>query len=144
MYKFTTALLLWGGCSAAQDCKDPVNMHSPKCTVINAVLDCTKDEIPAVIVQFGPVVSGIIGENTSADGTLDVPNIEKRLASVGSAYGECILTDILGGVLAAPPKLSPGEVRPNSSTLKSLLSHARVTLWHRAETATVHTKYGDL
>jgi hypothetical protein len=132
-------------CSGAiNKCKDPANMNSVECTAINTAIDCTKNEIPAVTTQFGPVVEQLIGESTGADGSVDWGHVEKMLGSLGASYGTCILGNIIQNYMAAPPKLSPGEVKPSVATLKDGLNHARTTLWKLDPTVKIHTANGDL
>jgi hypothetical protein len=132
------------GCGAAQDCKKPENMNSVTCTALNSVIDCTKGELPAVIMQFGPVVSQLIDEATGADGTVDWAHVEKMLGSLGAAYGTCVLGTIIQNYMASPPKLSPGEVKPSVAALKDGLNHTRATLWKLDPKVKIHTAKGDL
>jgi hypothetical protein len=132
------------GCGAAQDCQKPENMNSVKCTAINSVIDCTKNELPAVVTQFGPVVEKLIGESTGADGGVDWGHVEKMLGSLSASYGACILGTIIQTYASAPPKLSPGEVAPNIPMLKDGFNHARTTLWKLDPKTKIRTSKGDL
>lgn len=133
-----------GGCGAINKCKDPANMNSVECTAINTAIDCTKNELPAVTTQFGPVVEQLIGEATGADGSVDWGHVEKMLGSLSASYGTCILGNIIENYMTAPPKLAPGEVKASVSTLKDGLNHARTTLWKLDPTVKIHTAKGDL
>lgn len=132
------------GCGAAQDCKKPENMNSKTCTALSSIIDCTKGELPAVVTQFGPVVSQMIDEATGADGSVDWMHIEKMLGSLGAAYGTCVLGNIIENYMASPPKLSPGEVKPSIPALRDGLNHARTSLWKLDPSVKIHTSKGDL
>jgi hypothetical protein len=131
-------------CGAAQECKDPANMNSIKCTAVNSAVDCTKGELPAVVTQFGPVVSQLIDEATGADGNVDWGHVEKLLGSLGSSYGMCVLGNIIQNYMVSPPKLSPGEVKPSMASLKAGFAHAKTSLWKLDAGAKVHTDKGDI
>jgi hypothetical protein len=119
-------------------------MNSVKCTVVNTVIDCTKGELPAVVMQVGPVVAQLIDEATGADGSVDWAHVEKLLGSMSAAYGTCILGNIIQNYMASPPKLSPGEVKPSVASLKAGFDHAKGSLWKLDANVTIHTAKGDL
>lgn len=132
------------GCGAAQDCRKPENMNSLKCTAINEVIDCTRGELPKVVDQFGPVVSKLIDEATGADASIDWQHVEGMLGTLGSAYGACIVGNIIQSYAMAPPKLSPGEVKPSLTALKAGYEHARIALWKLDPGVRVRTAKGTL
>ena len=130
-------------CGPAARCKDPANMNSVACEALNAAIDCTKGELPAVVTQFGPVVEQLIAEATGADGSVDWAHVEKMLGSLSSAYGSCVLGSIIENVLASPRKLAPGEVAPSADELKRGLTAFRTS--HKVNPGVViHTAKGDL
>lgn len=141
---FVLASLSPLACGAAQGCKKPENMNSMKCTAINSIIDCTKGELPAVVQQVGPLVSKVIDSVTAADGSVDWGHVETLMGSMSSAYGTCILGNIIEGYMNAPPKLVPGEVRPALATLKAGLDHAKTELWKLDPKTVIHTAHGDL
>lgn len=139
-----TGIFQIAACGAAQDCAKPENMGSLKCAAVNSTIDCTKNELPAVVTQFGPVVGKLIGEATGADGSVDWAHVESMLGSLGSAYGACVIGTIIESYALAPPKLATGEVRPSLEALKEGLNHSRVTLWKLDGGVKIHTAHGDI
>lgn len=132
------------GCGPAAECKVPANATTTKCVAVNSVVDCTKGETPAVVAQFGPVISQLIDEATGADGSVDWATVEGKLGSIGTSYGTCVLGSIITHYMVMPRKLAQGEVAPNVNILKAGFSHAKMTLWHLDPETVVHTADGDI
>lgn len=125
-------------CGAAQECKDPANMNSLKCTAINVAIDCTKDIAPAVLTQVGTVFEQVVLENTSADGTVDWGHVWQIFGRMGQSYGACLIGNMIDSYAASPPKIAPGEVRPSVDELKKGLVAAKAT-YHLAPTDKIKT-----
>lgn len=124
--------LILAACGAAQECKDPANAGSARCNIVNSSVDCTKDELPLVVTQFGPVVSQIIDQVTGADGSVDWNHVEGTLTSLGAIYGVCVLGSVLERYINAPPKASrpDGIVSPRLDEIRRGFEHAKTSLWH--------------
>jgi hypothetical protein len=119
-------------------------MNSLKCTSVNSIIDCTKGELPAVVMQVGPLVSKVIDSLTGADGSVDWSHVEELMASMSSAYGACIIGSIIEGYMSAPPKLAPGEVKPAMASLRAGFEHSKTTIWKLDPKTVVRTTHGDL
>lgn len=137
-------IALQPGCKTVNDCSQPENMNSLKCTAINSALDCGKGELPAVITQFSPLVEWAIKEATGADGSIDTGTLEKALGNMGQQFVSCTVGTVIEGYGAEPRKLAPGEVAPDVHQLRAWFADAKTRKMKLTKSTIVHTKYGDI
>lgn len=139
-----TVFMALVACSDMADCRVAERVNMPKCVALNALIDCTKGEIPQIIVTVGPVVEKVIGESTGADGSVDWDHVEKTIGTLGATYGACILGAILQDRKHPKAKLSPGIVEPTEATLRDGLNRARTLVWKIDPAIKIRTAQGDL
>ena len=141
MTKALVIALLFTACGATRKCQDPANMNSLECTAINVAIDCTKDIAPGVLTQLGTVFEQIVLENTTADSSVDWSHVWQIFGRMGSSYGACLIGTMIDSYAAAPPKPTPGEVKPSVDELKKGLAVAKTT-YRLAPTAQIKTAKG--